>query len=34
VVLQTPHRTMPNVMLDQDELNDIVAHILSLRQGR
>jgi mono/diheme cytochrome c family protein len=34
VLLQTPHRAMPNVMLDQDELNDIVAHILSLRQGR
>jgi mono/diheme cytochrome c family protein len=32
VALQTPHRTMPNVMLDANELSDIVAYILSLRR--
>ena len=31
--LQTPHRTMPNVMLNANELSDIVAYVLSLRRG-
>jgi mono/diheme cytochrome c family protein len=31
--LQTPHRTMPNVMLDADELSKIVAYILSLKRA-
>jgi mono/diheme cytochrome c family protein len=29
--LHTPHQTMPNLVLDPDELADIVAYILSLR---
>jgi hypothetical protein len=31
--LRTSHQTMPNVILQPDELGNIVAHILSLRQG-
>lgn len=31
--LQTSHRTMPNVTLEPDELADIVAYILSLKNG-
>jgi hypothetical protein len=34
VALRTPHRTMPNIMLEGDELRDIVAYILSLRPAR
>jgi mono/diheme cytochrome c family protein len=30
-MLNTPHRTMPNVMLAADEQADIVAYILSLK---
>ena len=30
--LQTSHRTMPNVMLDSDQLSKIVAYLLSLKQ--
>src|SRR5262249_50251865 len=30
--LQTPHRSMPNVMLNADELSKIVAYILSLKR--
>ena len=33
VALQTSHRTMPNVMLETNELADIVAYILSLKEG-
>jgi len=29
--LQTSHRTMPNVMLDGEELRNIAAYILSLK---
>jgi mono/diheme cytochrome c family protein len=29
--LQTSHRTMPNVVLDPNELADVVAYILSLK---
>jgi mono/diheme cytochrome c family protein len=31
--LQSPHRTMPNVMLDANQLGNIVAYILSLRRA-
>ena len=30
--LQTSHRTMPNIMLNANELSDIVAYILTLKQ--
>jgi mono/diheme cytochrome c family protein len=29
--LQSPHRSMPNVMLDSSQLGSIVAYVLSLR---
>jgi mono/diheme cytochrome c family protein len=31
--LQSPHRSMPNVMLDSSQLGGIVAHVLSLRRA-
>lgn len=31
--LQTPHRTMPNVMLELNDLSNVIAYVLSLRQG-
>ena len=31
--LRTSHRTMPNIMLETNELADIVAYILSLKAG-
>jgi mono/diheme cytochrome c family protein len=31
VALQTSHRTMPNLVLDSDELSNITAYILSLK---
>jgi mono/diheme cytochrome c family protein len=31
VFLQTSHATMPNIVLSQDDRNDLMAHILSLR---
>jgi mono/diheme cytochrome c family protein len=31
--MQTSHRTMPNVILQSDEFRNVVAYILSLRQG-
>ena len=34
VALQTSHRTMPNVMLQPDQLDDVVAYILSLQSAR
>jgi mono/diheme cytochrome c family protein len=30
--LQSPHRSMPNVMLDASQLGSVVAYILSLRR--
>jgi len=30
--LQSPHRSMPNVMLDNKQLGSIVAYVLSLRR--
>jgi hypothetical protein len=31
--LQSPHRSMPNVMLDANQLGSIIAYILTLRRG-
>ena len=31
VALRTPHRTMPNLVLDGDELRNVAAYILSLK---
>jgi mono/diheme cytochrome c family protein len=31
--LQSPHRSMPNVMLDASQLSSIVAYVLSLRRA-
>jgi mono/diheme cytochrome c family protein len=31
--LQSPHRSMPNVMLDSNQLRSIVAYVLTLRRG-
>jgi len=31
--LQSPHRSMPNVMLDSNQLGGIVAYVLSLRRS-
>jgi hypothetical protein len=31
VSLQTPHRAMPNIMLDPQERADVIAYILSLK---
>jgi mono/diheme cytochrome c family protein len=33
VALQTPHRSMPNLMLTTDELRDVTAYIMSLRSN-
>ena len=34
VSLQTPHRTMPDLHLEGDELRNVAAYILSLRSTR
>ena len=31
VALETPHHSMPNLMLTSDELRDVTAYIMSLR---
>jgi mono/diheme cytochrome c family protein len=31
VALQTPHHSMPNLMLTADEMRDVTAYIMSLR---
>jgi hypothetical protein len=31
VALRTPHRTMPNIVLETQELDDVVAYVLSLK---
>ena len=31
--LSTPHRTMPNLILTPEEIGDVTAHILSLKDG-
>ena len=33
VALETPHPSMPNVMLTNEELRDIIAYIMSLRSN-
>jgi mono/diheme cytochrome c family protein len=33
VALRTSHRTMPNIMLEPRELDNVVAYILSLKPG-
>jgi hypothetical protein len=33
LALQTSHRTMPNVVIKGDDANDIIAYILSLKEG-
>jgi len=32
VVLQTPHQTMPDLVLTQTEKDDVIAYILSLKR--
>lgn len=34
VALRSSHQTMPNVILSEDELNDVIAYILSLPGDR
>jgi cytochrome c len=34
VFLRTPHETMPNFVLDADDIDDIVRYILSLKRRR
>ena len=31
VALQSPHKTMPNVMFEPDELRNLIAYILTLK---
>jgi mono/diheme cytochrome c family protein len=31
--LQTSHRSMPNIVLEADEMRNVIAYILSLRPG-
>jgi mono/diheme cytochrome c family protein len=31
--LRTSHRTMPNIILEADEMRDVVAYILTLKPG-
>jgi mono/diheme cytochrome c family protein len=33
VFLQTPHARMPDLHLSRDEIDDLAAYVLSLRQG-
>jgi hypothetical protein len=33
VALRTSHRTMPNIMLEPPELDNVIAYILSLKPG-
>ena len=33
VFLNTPHPTMPNIMLTREESDDLIAYILSLREN-
>jgi cytochrome c len=34
IFLRTPHATMPNFVLDADDIDDIVDYILSLKRRR
>ena len=31
VALQSPHKTMPNLMLEPDELRNLIAYFLTLK---
>ena len=31
VALQSPHKTMPNLMLEHDELRNLIAYFLTLK---
>jgi mono/diheme cytochrome c family protein len=33
VMLQTSHRTMPNIVIEGDDLKNIIAYILSLKES-
>jgi mono/diheme cytochrome c family protein len=33
VVLRTPHRQMPNLILERDELHNVAAYILTLKDN-
>jgi hypothetical protein len=33
VALQSPHKTMPNVMLEPDKLRNLIAYILTLKES-
>ena len=32
VALQSPHKTMPNVMFEPDELRNLIAYMLTLKE--
>jgi mono/diheme cytochrome c family protein len=32
VALQSPHKTMPNLMLEPDELRNLIAYMLTLKE--
>ena len=32
VALQSPHKTMPNLMFEPDELRNLIAYILTLKE--
>jgi mono/diheme cytochrome c family protein len=34
VALRTSHETMPNLMFEADELQDVIAYVLSLNRSR
>src|SRR5215212_6228503 len=34
VALQSPHKTMPNLMLEPDELRNLIAYLLTLKTGK
>jgi mono/diheme cytochrome c family protein len=34
VALQSPHKTMPNLMLEADELRNLIAYFLTLKTGK
>ena len=34
VALQSPHKTMPNVMLEPEEMRNLIAYILTLKIGK
>jgi hypothetical protein len=34
VALQSPHKTMPNLILEADELRNLIAYFLTLKTRR